>query len=218
MCCCNGETVDHLLLHCPVAGVLWSWIFQAFGVHWVLFGKVADLLFSLWNGLGLHSSDIWKIVPLCLMWTIWMERNQRTFEDVSRLNRQILEGFILTLFDWSRAWGYNTSTSTSEFISSLFFISHDVNPWCVSVHILCTLLFFNISSSITYQKNSELYIINIYDDFWDLFIYFHQVCTLVISLMVVITLCVLTFSLHVIRSLNLGSFSPHLCHMTSISM
>jgi hypothetical protein len=127
-CCCNGETIDHLLLHCPVAGVLWSWIFQAFGVHWALSGTIADLLFSWWNGLGRHSSDIWNIVPVCLMWTIWKERNQRTFEDVSILDRQILEGFILTLFDWSRVWGFSNSTSISNFISSLFLISHDVYP------------------------------------------------------------------------------------------
>jgi hypothetical protein len=97
-----------------------------FGVYWVLPGKVADLLFSWWNGLGRHSSDIWNIVPICLMWTIWKERNQRTFEDVSRSDSQILEGFTLTLFDWSRAWGFTTSTSITEFFSSLSLISHDV--------------------------------------------------------------------------------------------
>ncbi len=90
MCCCNGETVDHLLLHCPLAGVLWNWIFLIFGIHWVLSATVASLLFSWQNGLGQHSSDIWNIVPVCLMWTIWKECNQRTFEDVSRLDSHIL--------------------------------------------------------------------------------------------------------------------------------
>jgi hypothetical protein len=126
MCCCNGESVDHLLLHCPIAGGLWSWIFQTFGVHWVLPGTVTALLFSWWNGLGRHSSDIWNTVPACLMWTIWEERNHRTFEDVSKLDSHLLEGFILTLFDWSRAWGFSTSTSIPDFISSLSLISHDV--------------------------------------------------------------------------------------------
>jgi hypothetical protein len=126
MCCSNGETVDHLLLHCLVAVVLWSWIFQAFGVQWVLFGIVADLLFSWWNGLSRHSSDIWNMVPICLMWTIWKERNQRTFEDVSRLDSQLLEGFIQTLFDWSRVWGFTTSASISVFMSSLLLSLNDV--------------------------------------------------------------------------------------------
>jgi hypothetical protein len=127
MCCCSVETVDHLLIHCPVAGALWTWVFHTFGIYWVLPGKVADLLFSWWNRLGQYSSDIWNIVPICLMWTIWKECNQRTFEDVSRLDRQILEGFTLTLFDWSSAWGFTTSTSSTEFFSSLSLLSHDVN-------------------------------------------------------------------------------------------
>jgi hypothetical protein len=128
MCCYNGENVDHLLIHCSVAGVLWSWVFHTFGIYWVLPGKVVDLLFSWWNGLGRHSSDIWNMVPICLMWTIWKEHNQLTFENVSRSNSQILEGFTLTLFDWSRAWGLTFSISITEFFSSLYLIHHDVIP------------------------------------------------------------------------------------------
>jgi hypothetical protein len=58
-------------------------------------------------------------------------------------DRQLLEGFILTLFDWSRAWGFTTSTSITEFISSLSLLSHDVNFLLASVLTLCTLRFFS---------------------------------------------------------------------------
>ena len=92
----------------------------------MLSGNVADLLYSWWNGLGWHSSDIWNLVPLWLMWLIWKERNRRTFEDVSSSNSQLLDCFILTLFDWSRAWGFTSSTSVIEFISSLSLSSHIV--------------------------------------------------------------------------------------------
>jgi hypothetical protein len=126
MCCCNGETVEHLLLHCHVAGALWNWIFKAFGIYWVMSGTVADLLHSRWNGLGRHSSDIWNFAPACLMWTIWKERNQRTFEDISKTDNQILGGFIQTLFDWSKTWGFSSCTSIPDFISSLYLLSHDV--------------------------------------------------------------------------------------------
>lgn len=30
MCRCNGEMMDHLLLHCDVAYVLWSGVFKIF--------------------------------------------------------------------------------------------------------------------------------------------------------------------------------------------
>ena len=32
MCKCNGESVDHLFLHCPVAMDLWSVVLVLFGV------------------------------------------------------------------------------------------------------------------------------------------------------------------------------------------
>ena len=57
---------------------------------------------------------------------------------------QILEGFIQTLFDWSKTWGFSSCTSIPEFISSLYLLSHDVYLWCVSVHALCTLHSFAI--------------------------------------------------------------------------
>ena len=49
MCRCNGETVNHLLLHCEKAYKLWSLIFRSFGISWVLPRSVAKTLFSWWN-------------------------------------------------------------------------------------------------------------------------------------------------------------------------
>ena len=31
-----------------------------------------------------YSSTIWNMVPACLMWLIWRQRNTCTFEDVER--------------------------------------------------------------------------------------------------------------------------------------
>ena len=40
--CCDGESVDHLLLHCLVTHILWTFKLQAFGIHWVMLGSVKD--------------------------------------------------------------------------------------------------------------------------------------------------------------------------------
>ena len=90
MCRRNGETVDHLLLHCGKAYRLWSLVFRSFGFSWVLPRSVADTLFGWWNWPGKHLSSIWNLAPLCLMWCLWRERNRRTFEDKESLDDQLL--------------------------------------------------------------------------------------------------------------------------------
>jgi hypothetical protein len=44
MCKKHGESVDHLLLHCDVARVVWSFFYSLFGVEWVMPSSVLDLL------------------------------------------------------------------------------------------------------------------------------------------------------------------------------
>ena len=73
--------MDHLLIHCPVAYSLWMRMLQVFGIQWVMPGLVKSLLFCWYNWFGKFSLDIWNMVPGCLMWVIWMERNRRSFED-----------------------------------------------------------------------------------------------------------------------------------------
>lgn len=64
----SGETVDHLFV--------------------TLCEKVIDLLFGWRNWVGKRSSDIWNLVPLCLMWTLCggngiagLFSEHKTFED-----------------------------------------------------------------------------------------------------------------------------------------
>lgn len=53
------------------------------------------------------------------MWSLWQERNNRTFEDVELSVDKLIESCMSSLFDWSRAWGYTTSTSIGDFLESL---------------------------------------------------------------------------------------------------
>ena len=58
LCCSNTESVDHLLLFCPIAHSLWMYMLRLFGIDWVTPGSVEDLLFCWFHWLGKHSSDI----------------------------------------------------------------------------------------------------------------------------------------------------------------
>ena len=91
LCCCNAESVDHLLLFCPIAHFLWMYMLWLLGIDWVMPGSVVDLLFCWYHWLGMHSFDIWDLVSGCLMWTIWIERNRRSFEDEGKTLVHLLE-------------------------------------------------------------------------------------------------------------------------------
>ena len=80
-------------------------IFGLFGVCWVMPMSVVGL-FACWQGrFGRHrNGDIWKVVPLCLMWCIWKERNGTCFEDIERSMPNLKLLFFRTLFDWFSVW------------------------------------------------------------------------------------------------------------------
>ena len=61
MCCCDGESVDHLLFHCPVTHSLWTFMLQAFGIHWVMPRSVAGCYLVGISGLGsiIRTFGIW---------------------------------------------------------------------------------------------------------------------------------------------------------------
>ena len=62
---------------------------EVYGVRfvWSLLGntKVVDLP-ACWQGrVGRHwNGVIWMVAPHCLMWCLWRERNDRSFEDFER--------------------------------------------------------------------------------------------------------------------------------------
>ena len=74
------ETVNHILIRCIVAKVLWDMICALFGVQWVFPETVKEVLLS-WRGpfVGEKRKKIWKSIPLYIFWTLWKERNRLTF-------------------------------------------------------------------------------------------------------------------------------------------
>uniref|UniRef100_A0A2N9EWI3 Reverse transcriptase zinc-binding domain-containing protein n=1 Tax=Fagus sylvatica TaxID=28930 RepID=A0A2N9EWI3_FAGSY len=82
---------DHLLLHCEIASALWYFVFQTFGIHWVIPAKVIDLLFGWHNWFGKHYSGVWNLASALL--------------DVVGVARA--------------TWGFMEASSLPDFIASL---------------------------------------------------------------------------------------------------
>ena len=102
MCRNAGETGNHLLIHCILAYALWHLVLWSFGVPWVFPNNIADLLFGWFNCFGKHKCSVWNLVPLCLMWTIWHERNSRIFDNVDLSITKLEELYFGCLFDWAQ--------------------------------------------------------------------------------------------------------------------
>ena len=104
MCKKDGESIDHLFLHCEIAKELWNLILTLFGVHWVMPQSVRELVECWHTGLGRHRlNGIWKAVPHCLMWYLWREPNLRTFEDKEMDIDELKLLFIRSLYEWMQA-------------------------------------------------------------------------------------------------------------------
>ena len=59
------------------------------------------------------------MIPACLMWLIWQERNNRTFEDFARSIELLKPILVGTLFKWGRIWGFTQCISIFDFLLSI---------------------------------------------------------------------------------------------------
>jgi len=123
MCKKHGESVDHLLLHCDVARVVWSFFYSLVGVEWVMPSSVVDLLSGWGTLLGRGPVFlIWKQVPLCVLWGLWRERNSRLFEDVEVSVGALCRKVLNMLYLWVSAH-ISGSLLFADFLLSCSFIS-----------------------------------------------------------------------------------------------
>jgi len=73
----HAETINHLFLHCTWTEQLWRMFICLKGIRWEKPGSIKGVLGS-WNRDG-NASDKekrWKLVPTCIWWTIWKEKQQ----------------------------------------------------------------------------------------------------------------------------------------------
>ncbi|RVW16810.1 putative ribonuclease H protein [Vitis vinifera] len=120
LCKYKEETTDHLLLFCEKARMLWLLIFSLFGVQWVMHSSVKNHLLG-WHGsfVGKKRKKAWRAAPLCLMWTIWRERNRRAFDDMEKNDQDIKSIFLYTFVNWARVYIEEHTLSLIDFVDWL---------------------------------------------------------------------------------------------------
>jgi hypothetical protein len=59
---------------------------------------------------------VWKMVPCCLLWCLWRERNDRHFEDKERTIEELISFFFHSLFSWTTAFLAPLVISFNDFL------------------------------------------------------------------------------------------------------
>ena len=126
-----------------------------FGVSWVMPKSVVGLLACWQSRFGRYrNGHIWIIIPNCLMWCLWRERNNSCFEDSER-SISDLKLFFFKLF-----WIGCLPCETNHSLLSLIFLDSCCNFCIWPLYTLCVLgcPFLISINLITYQKSLyELY-------------------------------------------------------------
>ena len=118
----DEETIDHLLMHCPVPRELWNLVFSLFGILWVMPMGLWILQQAGQVSLTDRYAAIWAMIPHCLMWRIWWERNSCTFEGSKRLIHDLKLLFFQTLSERTNA-GFFPFNSLADLLDSYNFLA-----------------------------------------------------------------------------------------------
>ena len=104
---------------------------KKFGIHWVMPRSVVELLACWSNKFNkLRSKVLWRMIPHCLMWVIWRERNTCIFDGNERSIHALKLFFFQTLFDWANATGVFTFISLLDMLDFCTFIVTFFFPRC----------------------------------------------------------------------------------------
>ena len=52
--------------------------------------------------MGKAWKKCWKVVPLCIFWTVWKERNFLAFDNADFLVQRMKNSFVCNLWSWSK--------------------------------------------------------------------------------------------------------------------
>ena len=114
----NEETIDHLLIHCSRAKMLWDLLLAITEANWVFPRTVRQLLLA-WQSVsvGKKRKRVWMTAPLCLFWTLWLERNRVVFENEAHSAHRMKSLFLFTLWAWAKVYSVDNLNSLVGFLS-----------------------------------------------------------------------------------------------------
>jgi hypothetical protein len=77
--------------------------------------RVVNLYVCWWTTGNMQSASVGKMVTTCLLWCLWREMNDKSFEDCERTLEE-KSFFFKTLYLWVIAYVYPLTISYSDFL------------------------------------------------------------------------------------------------------
>ena len=65
-------------------------------MQWVLHSSIKRNLIG-WHGafVSKRKEKAWRAAPLCLMWTLWKERNEKVFNETEQFDQALKFSFLV---------------------------------------------------------------------------------------------------------------------------
>ena len=120
MCEEEEETIDHLLIHCKFAKMLWDLFLSIVGISWVFPQSVLHTLLA-WQGaaVGKKRRKIWFAAPLCMFWNLWRARNRLVFENAVPSAQRIKVNYVSNLWTWDNLYSVDYTHFVVDFFTWL---------------------------------------------------------------------------------------------------
>ena len=114
------ETIDHLLIHCSAAKMLWN-LFLAIMDYNCVFPLTVRQALLAWQSarVGKKRKSVWLAAPLCLFWTVWNERNRAAFDNEIPSAFRMKSSFLFTLWSWAKLYSGDNLSSLVDFLTWL---------------------------------------------------------------------------------------------------
>ena len=114
----NEETIDHLLIHCSRAKILWDILLAITDFNWVPPRSVHQLLLA-WQSVsvGKKRKRVWMAAPLCIFWTLWLERNRVVFKNEVPSAHRMKSSFLFSLRSWAKLYSVDNLDLLVGFLS-----------------------------------------------------------------------------------------------------
>ena len=97
--------------------MLWDLLLAITDFNWVFPRKVHQLLLA-WQSasVGKKRKRVWLAAPLCIIWTLWMERNWVVFENEAPSAHR-MKSFFLFSWSWAKLYSVDNLNSLVGFLT-----------------------------------------------------------------------------------------------------